>query len=502
MYTTLCTEERLTFRSAFLSIVFLVDWFIFYGAYQMRPSALTRFYILVWSYALLWVLVVANTVAENNFNLAGGYFLVIYLAATFLALLISYIELFAVPKKQKHAENENNPPDYPDRHEDNEATNDGEEATERTSLLRGERSTFSGGYGGHPTAQGPLAKLTNLDSDEQSWSANLPSWTWVIQFLLLAPINVILVGELGLYLTTGLHQTPADGNSVLLVYLIIALFSILIVHPLRPFLHKLSPYIPLVILLIFAGTLAYNFLAVPFSVDAKLKVYFLQRVDLDAGTNTVSLTGLDGYVQDIIAELPSAAGQDLNCSTSPLRAREGLKACSWTGLAPNISASPSSAFQEAKDKYADWLTYSVSIPKNVSDTAVFTISALNSRACALRFGTPASSVRVAGGAVDPHMPQIGPHGTSEVRLWHRDWDRKWEVSVRWDDVDELRSGKKKKKGEKGEIGVTGSVVCMWSDANVPGVIPALDEVWRFMPAWSMVTKGADGLVEGSKAFEI
>jgi hypothetical protein len=40
------------------------------------------------------------------------------------------------------------------------------------------------------------------------------------------------------------------------------------------------------------------------------------------------------------------------------------------------------------------------------------------------------------------------------------------------------------------------VGCMWSDVNQPGVIPALDEIWRFEPVWSVVSKGGDGLVEG------
>lgn len=48
----------------------------------------------------------------------------------------------------------------------------------------------------------------------------------------------------------------------------------------------------------------------------------------------------------------------------------------------------------------------------------------------------------------------------------------------------------------------GDVVCLWSDQNERGVIPALDEVRRFMPVWSVVTKLGDGLVEGKKAFSV
>jgi hypothetical protein len=48
----------------------------------------------------------------------------------------------------------------------------------------------------------------------------------------------------------------------------------------------------------------------------------------------------------------------------------------------------------------------------------------------------------------------------------------------------------------------GAVVCMWSDANVAGTIPALDEALAFVPAWAAVTKLSEGLVEGRKGFSV
>lgn len=51
-------------------------------------------------------------------------------------------------------------------------------------------------------------------------------------------------------------------------------------------------------------------------------------------------------------------------------------------------------------------------------------------------------------------------------------------------------------------GLDGKAVCLWSDDNKPGLIPALDEIRRFMPIWSAVTKYGDGLVEGSKPFVV
>lgn len=46
----------------------------------------------------------------------------------------------------------------------------------------------------------------------------------------------------------------------------------------------------------------------------------------------------------------------------------------------------------------------------------------------------------------------------------------------------------------------GRVVCLWSDNNEPGLIPALDEIRHYAPDWVAISKLGDGLVEGSKAF--
>ena len=91
---------------------------------------------------------------------------------------------------------------------------DDEEATESTSLLgRAERqagNTFTRKKR-HPEDDGTLddtddPELVRSYGDEQAWSSSLPGWTWIIQFLVLAPINVVLIGQISLLLTTALHQ--------------------------------------------------------------------------------------------------------------------------------------------------------------------------------------------------------------------------------------------------------------------------------------------------------
>ncbi len=94
------------------------------------------------------------------------------------------------------------------------------------------------------------------------------------------------------------------------------------------------------------------------------------------------------------------------------------------------------------------------------------------------------------------------------------------MDVEWDEDDDNISGAGRKTenalpsmatspyGTQNElkgraIGLDGEVVCRWSDANTPGLIPAIDEAWQYAPAWSVVSiKSKPAIVEGSKSFMV
>lgn len=80
---------------------------------------------------------------------------------------------------------------------------------------------------------GESSNLTGHDSDasegehavlragvykyEQRWSREMPTgWgTWVLQWLLSVPVQIILVGQIGLFLGEALGMTGADGSNLL-----------------------------------------------------------------------------------------------------------------------------------------------------------------------------------------------------------------------------------------------------------------------------------------------
>lgn len=522
--------------SAWISIA----WFILRLGDSIRPSAFSRVYTLLWMYALSWVALVAVTVGENQMHLGSGYFLVIYNAAIFVSLLISYLEMFALPKKSVYAEHTvfgaeaidgdhhhagsiRSVNDEPARGREgpSQDAEENEEANERTSLLNS-RQTFTR-YGrdrrqseasdeNAPVLQDPL--LNKAYEGEQAWSSSLPGWTWLLQFLILAPINVILVGQVALLLTSATHQTPADGNSVFLIYILIAALSVLLLLPLSPFMHRLTYHITTLIFLVFIGTLIYNLTAFPFSRDNKLKVYFIQQVDLDSGNNSVALTGLDPFLHEIIGELPSAAGQELDCTYHDWAARNELSTCIWHGLAPNVvpptysptnpgARYPNNTFRGTIKprkpkaiKKTHWFDHNVtrSNNNNASNELIFELKGSNTRACRIYINAEIKNVTIEGagatgqGFVPPEY--LSGRNETQIRLWSRTWDGAWRVHVSVDDKKKVKSP------------VQGKVMCIWSDANQVGTIPAFDEVKHYMPTWSTVSKGADGLVEAFRRFEV
>ena len=513
--------------SMMISAWVFVAWFCTRIADYFRPTAFQRAYNLLWAFIIGWLILIVTTVFERNPELGGGYLMVFYFACIYLAATIAFLEQFGLPRKSAYADEIEGtvPAEHPiarsrpgsissarlmapseeeDSPENNPEVGEGdEEATETTSLLRhgGPRTFKKSQTSPHrPAAEdndSPKAKpQRQVYGLEQPWSHALPSSLWLLEFLILAPFPLIIFGQVALLFTAATNQTLADGNSPLFLYIGIAILSVLLFAPLGPFLHRYTYHIPLFLMLVFAGTIIYNLTAFPFSANNRLKLYFLQEVDLDSGINTVSLTGIDPktgpFLKDAIASLPSSAGQTPSCT--PSKRRRDLTECSWHGLPPRV-VSNTHPDVPPEIGYADWLTFNVSrAPLNGGSlSARFQVSGLETRACKLLFNRPISDFTVAGAADDhPRFRKVSEHGATELRWWTRTWEKVVDVTVRWEagDVGD---------GDQGEV-LDGRVVCLWSDANEAGVIPALDEARRFAPTWVAIANAGQGLVEGSKAF--
>jgi len=500
--------------SMMISSFVFVAWFLSRVADFSRPSSLTRAYGLSWLWLGWWAFLVVATVFEEQLHLAGVYFVLFYAASVWLATLLSYLELFSLPKKSKYSlakyggdfpssrsRSGSRPghtvPSSTEEHGDSveeggaEEEEEEEPATERSSLLRSRgRSTFKN-YGPPPEEQRSTSKSKDEEkghNEEQEWSQSQWTSLWVAQLLVLVPVNLILLGQIGLSMVTALHQTGQDGSSMFTVYIGISVLTILLFSPIVPILHRFTWHVPMFLFLVLIGTLIYNLVAFPFSPQNRLKLFFQQEVDLDNGTNTASLLGVPPYVQDAIEMLPSSAGQKLACVS--VESFSHRQKCSWPGLPPNVADPFSRLPPEAR--YPGWLNFNVtrlnaSIHEN---EARFVLYGKNTRACKIVFDSPIAGFRVLGQApVDQKFPPIPEAGSNEIRLWSRTWGCAWTVDVSWDTAG-------------GSDGMSGKVVCLWSDINRGGVIPAFDEAWHYAPPWVAISKAADGLVEGFKRFAV
>jgi hypothetical protein len=522
-----------------VSLFYFSFWLIMRGASFVRPSALHRGFVIVWLFFLGWAAQVLAALAEDRWNIAAGYSTVFLQSGVFLSLLISLLELFALPGKHDFAwqlHDAHQARDYRDRHEDDSrgpshgredgANDDGDNdelssPTETTPLRASEpgygandgensRTTFASGYRRSVSENPPESNARHPSqpyAQEQSWSGLLPKWTWFLQLLLLAPVPIILIGNMGLTASTALSQVATDSGRPLLPLLIPACFTILILLPLSPFIHRVTHHVPVFLLLVFIGTFIYNLVAFPFSTNHRMKFSFLQTVDLDAGTNIVTLTGWEDYIRPVINSLPSAASHSISCDGLPDNSK--LSRCHYDAAEfPDV----------ANGKNIKSLM-KVTVPLNTPNTLL--IDALNTRVCLLSTSRPIFGFSVEGGeAADSRLGDFPTDGFSNIALFRRDWEGAWNVSLILTDetksiggtddphqdgqdvipYDELKVRDVSTTAQDGPLEVT--VACQWSDINEADNIPAIQELHRYMPTWAIYTKAGVGLVQVTKKYQM
>lgn len=538
--------------ASFFATWWTVAWVVLRGADAIRPSALARGYAWIhqWIFWFIIMIIVAVSIGEKG--LAGGYWVLIFYAGTFLAAWISILELCSLQPKGdlRPVSNDAEPLVYSsERHSQAAASLDdlhnqpgGEEedgtlqVNESTPLFRGPNRPSSFAYNRNVHYEGTSSDAESKNEDvyghEQSWSKDLPDWTWVLQFLLAVPLQLIFVAPIGLLLSSAMSQTGADGGGTLSTHLLIGVFSIILLLPIGPFFHRITYHITLFFFLVLIGTGIYNLVAFPFSPNARLKVYFQQTVDLQTGENLVHLVGHPDYIDQIVLDyIPSATKETIVCA--PDTARDGLRRCSWKGAPPKTAPIVSGTVPPANGM-TDWIFYNVT--KLQDGKAKISFGGKNTRACKVLFDKPVTSIEVLNGHGEDlrngnlskslmnhskspvkrmKSPTLGnpipDKGTRELRLWSREWERGWDVEVTWekenatsiasDESDpgntvhtELMAAKRAAQGDnksddnsKGGLG--GRLVCLWSDANRDSdEIPALEEVRRYLPTWAIASK--------------
>ncbi|PNY26875.1 Peptide hydrolase [Tolypocladium capitatum] len=503
-----------------MSLFYFVSWLMMRGSSFVRPSALHRGFAMIWLFIATWIFQVFAAAAEDRMHIGALYFFAFLHTAVFVSLLISLLEQFALPAKHEFARQ------LHDAHQDrdssavqegevapiaeggnDEANADGEDGddaaspTETTPLRAGEQgygsngpTTFASTYRRSVAAETPSPPSMRSYppyEHEQAWSGRLPTWTWLIQLFLLAPVHVILLGNLGLVQTASMAMTGTDGSSLLAPLMGIGVLSVLLLLPLTPFIHRVSHHVPVFLLLVFTGTLIYNLAAFPFSVNNRFKLRFLQTVDLDKGTNVVALTGLEDFVRPVIAFVPAAAGQEIKCVASEV---PGLVDCLYDAS----SLPPNPADGEKLESLVSVKTAKSSDGRSVN----LGIDALNTRMCYIDVSDPVFGFSVeGGGARDDRFGALPADGFQHLQIWRRTWDGHWDVTLQLTDGGRAAAASSASASQEVKpLEVT--VRCAWDDANKAAKIPALHELMKYMPNWAIVTKKTHGLVQVKKTYKV
>ena len=275
------------------------------------------------------------------------------------------------------------------------------------------------------------------------------------------------------------------------VYVLVSITTLIIILPLAPYAHRLPIFFYIGILSVGVLSILYCLVSSPFSANAPFKAWFFQTVDLDNGNNTVKLQGLPEPLSRIVSEVPSAINTP---SDRGVRWTEGsipqFKRAEWEGLSPKISNAP----------MKEWL--SLDISSGGAESARFRLNGVNTKACKLYFdkqdNTKIKRVRVDKGK----WVDVGEWDTplESFALWSRDWEKTWVVDVEW--VQSPKQGSfTLQPNSKRTTSLSGRAACLWADRTA-GKIPAVDELYVFMPTWATLSAGRGGLVEGYKTFEV
>jgi hypothetical protein len=477
----------------FLAAWWSVSWFILHVVDEsFRPTALARGYAFIQQWFLWWILLIFVAISIDRFDIASGYWILITYSGIFLSAWISLLELFGLPRKPRpDSQYTGRPGSYSSTGHSIIATSENvtpsefeedSDVTEETPLFRGaNRPTTFGGYSRgiqHDDGSGSTGSgvdETDFSNEgvygkEQYWSKDLPSWVWIIQFLLAVPLPLIITGPVALLMVSGMNQTGADGSSALTIYLILAIFTVFVLLPGVPFYQRITYHVTAFIFFIFAVSLIYNLLAFPFSREYRLKVYFQQSVELETGVNIASLVGYAGFVEKIVVDhIPSAHGKSIEVELDPVRL--GLTRVSWEAEPPAVVPGL---------KMHRWVQFNIT--QLGDNEARFYIKGMSTRACKIQFDRPVHDVVVVGDAKELGKP-VPKQGVKEVRLWSRSWDDGWTVKVKWSDYRTDTTPRSE------ESGLQGKIVCLWSDANnMKEEIPALWESEMFLPDWAVVSK--------------
>ncbi|KAK2462931.1 hypothetical protein APHAL10511_005129 [Amanita phalloides] len=467
-------------------------------------------------YAFTYILLILAAVALSKLQIGGLYWISLWHSGVCAACIVGGAETFYTRyqrvkerrKKKRRSllrRDASRAGRSSGRRSGNSSDSD-EDAAETTPLLPGSLTL--------PDQNG---ELLFDGKDSGAW--------WIFQVLLSVPVPVVLIGHVLLLFQGALGQTLSDGSSAAFVYAAGSMLCFFIVLPIAPFASGIHRYVTYIAIIAFLCSFVFNLSAFPFSQETPLKVLFQQSVRLDNTNHAIpgsvgevvhavtTLTGVEEFVADkLVSKLPSSWNKELQCVTDTSGRWTGLVTCSWES-GESMIPYPGGTLQRP------WLAIEA---QRLGPTRVrLVVQGKNTRACRVYLDeweiVNASLPTQGEGAILSLIPVSMPPGQngSVLRYWTREWGKKFAVELDLNEMELANHSSGRNMTRDDAQLLRGRVACEWAEyesgmigmeSNGTGFlnpsIPALEEVFRFLPQWAVVSKAADGLVEAWSEFTV
>jgi hypothetical protein len=420
--------------------------------------------VVTWELAAMWYAIyffvsIVSLVIKVGFV----FFVPISFLGTFFAAITTLIE----------------PSSFTEPHLANGGENEGE-PDETSPLLRDEIDEHASSIDAdEERLNGLLAPKLDDDSIYPDWH----NWLWLLRFTLMVPLQTLIALEMVVWqVIPGLAQTITEGTPVLIVYIAIGLFAIICLTNTLPFLLRL-PFKSTTVLIFPVFVAMIIAISEPplnkFTPTAPFKSFYRSTYDLDTGNSTAYLYGMYPYVDKVLEHVPTPKAIGYQCEVYLAKAG---RVCYYP--------IPNPVLPKPND---EWFTITSSIQPESDESSTLAkvqIHTDKTRVCYLEFDKFSPPVIAGIGGIRFYSDAEAKEGYTTLRLFKRTWESApFEVLLKFE------------KGSSGNI----TVACgfdEWSPDGGIGFVPSLDEIWKNMPAWAIVTKLYTGLLQVRKGYTV
>ena len=323
------------------SIVLLITYAVLTTAAHIKPVDDQKLIILLEISFVAWVSVAWITFQMNTNSNICGYSLTIFYILSFLASTIGLLKLvfrkspclrkssritYGATERGESNNNSNN-----DSHVHDIPAEGVEELEEHNCTPTSEENEDT------PLMAESIVRIEH-DSDDSLLhklkhnAINSSQYDWLVQFLTLVPISIFFIYTEGKLVVDALHETVQENTRYdKAVWNSVGLFGALLAIVLAPFTHKLNFISIQLVGVLLIYSLVGCYYSAPYNESSPIKLRYTKSFDINTNSSMSNVYGRQGYVPDIISEVPYIGYEDISCVNFT---SSGTETCSYEGQRP------------------------------------------------------------------------------------------------------------------------------------------------------------------------